>query len=161
VEGKEEIRVSDGKKAQADIAREYMIERARQRARGGWVCPRCGVTNGPAEEFCTQCGADGSGVNRAMAPEPVKRFPSSPETRRAILEDVAKGNQKYARPFEKGSVARVSFVGTESWSDYGAVVLQMAMLDSLLSIEEKLGELLTRLGTSPGEDNSRTSGLVR
>ena len=136
--------------SQSDIAREYMIARARQRAEGGWVCPRCGVTNGVAEEFCTQCGADGKGVNRAIAPEPVRRFPSSPETRRAILEDVARANQKYARPFDRGSVARASFVGTESWSDYGAVVLQMAMLDTLLAIEERLTEVLQRQADAPG-----------
>jgi hypothetical protein len=41
-------------------------------------------------------------------------------------------------------VAFFSLVGTESWSDYGAVVLQMAILDTLLSIEEKL-EKLSRL----------------
>jgi hypothetical protein len=35
-------------------------------------------------------------------------------------------------------VAGISLVGTESWSDYGAAVLQMAILDTLLSIEEKL-----------------------
>jgi hypothetical protein len=38
-------------------------------------------------------------------------------------------------------VATVSLVGTESLSDYGAVVLQMAILDTLLSIEEKLEQL--------------------
>ena len=38
-------------------------------------------------------------------------------------------------------MATVSLVGTESWSDYGAVVLQMAILDTLLSIEEKLEQL--------------------
>jgi hypothetical protein len=140
---------SDGKKSQADIAREYLVERVRQRAEGGWVCPRCGVTKGAAEEFCTQCGADGKGVNLAIAAEPVKRFPSSSETRRAILEDVAGASQKYARPFDRGSVARASFVGTESWSDYGAVVLQMAMLDTLLSIEGKLSELIERLPERP------------
>ncbi len=38
-------------------------------------------------------------------------------------------------------MAFISLIGTESWSDYGAVVLQMAILDTLLSIEEKLGVL--------------------
>lgn len=75
-------------------------------------------------------------------PECEARFPSSPETRRAILDAIAGKNPKYARPFDGRNVASVSFAGTESWSDYGAVVLQMAMLDTLLSIEEKLGRLL-------------------
>jgi hypothetical protein len=69
------------------------------------------------------------------------RFPSSLQTRRGILEGIARRNEKYARPFDGGRVAAVSLIGTESWSDYGAVVLQMAILDTLLSIEEKLGAL--------------------
>jgi len=73
--------------------------------------------------------------------EPPVRFPSPPEARREILEAIARTNPKYARPFDKGKVATVSLVGTESWSDYGAVVLQMAILDTLLSIEEKLEQL--------------------
>ena len=62
--------------------------------------------------------------------------------RRQILEAVACGNEKDARPFDKRKVALASFVGTETWSDYGAVVLQMAMPDTQLSVEEKLGALL-------------------
>jgi hypothetical protein len=71
-----------------------------------------------------------------------ERFPTDPATRRQILEAIADKNGKYAKPFEKGEVAVFSLIGTESWSEYGAVVLQMAMLDTLLSIEEKLGKLL-------------------
>jgi hypothetical protein len=41
-------------------------------------------------------------------------------------------------------MAFVSLIGTESWSDYGAVVLQVAILDTLLSVEEKLGALVER-----------------
>lgn len=84
----------------------------------------------------------------APPPEPEPRFPSTPQARRAILESIAAKNDKYARPFDKGKVAVVSPVGTESWSDYGAVVLQMATLDTLISIEEKLSELLQRLDGS-------------
>jgi hypothetical protein len=76
-----------------------------------------------------------------LAPPPPPRFPSSAETRRQILNAIAKGNEKYARPFDIGKIALASFVGTESWSDYGNVVLQMAILDTLLSIEEKLERL--------------------
>ncbi len=75
------------------------------------------------------------------APATAPRFPSSLETRRGILEAIARRNDKYARPFDGGRMAFISLIGTESWSDYGAVVLQMAILDTLLSIEEKLGVL--------------------
>jgi hypothetical protein len=81
-----------------------------------------------------------SGV--VLAPPPPPRFPSTAETRRNILNAIATGHEKYARPFDRGKIALASFVGTESWSDYGNVVLQMAILDTLLSIEEKLSNLL-------------------
>jgi hypothetical protein len=48
-------------------------------------------------------------------------------------------------------VARASFVGTESWSDYGAVVLAMATLETLLNIEEKLAALLERAEGQPAD----------
>jgi hypothetical protein len=69
------------------------------------------------------------------------RFPTAPETRRQILHAIAARNPKYAKPFDRGKMASFSLIGTESWSEYGAVVLQMAMLDTLLSIEEKLAKL--------------------
>jgi hypothetical protein len=71
----------------------------------------------------------------------VARFPSALDTRKQILNAIAAGNAKYAKPFDKGKMASFSLIGTESWSEYGAVVLQMAILDTLLSIEEKLGKL--------------------
>jgi hypothetical protein len=66
------------------------------------------------------------------------RFPSSPETRRSILNALARGNEKYRRPFDKGTVAQFSAAGTRSWAEYGQVVLEMAILDTLLSIEALL-----------------------
>lgn len=92
-----------------------------------------------AKAAAREAAASGGAV---LAPPPPPRFPSSAVTRRNILNQIAKGNEKYARPFDRGKVAQVSFVGTESWSDYGNVVLQMAILDTLLSIEQKLGTLL-------------------
>jgi hypothetical protein len=77
-----------------------------------------------------------------LAPPPPPRFPSSAGTRRQILDAIARSNEKYARPFDRGKIAYASLLGTESWADYGNVVLQMAILDTLLSIEEKLGNLL-------------------
>jgi len=57
----------------------------------------------------------------------------------ALLEELArKAAARDARPFDRGKVAVASIVGTESWSDYGNVVLQMAFPDTLLSIEQKL-----------------------
>jgi hypothetical protein len=66
---------------------------------------------------------------------------SSPETRAAIIEMFKRGNRKYAKPFESNRLALASFMGG-NWEEYGQVVLQMAMLETLLSIEEKLGSLL-------------------
>lgn len=51
-----------------------------------------------------------------------------------------RANPKYARPFEQDRLAGASIVGTQSWAEYGEVVLQMAILDTLLSIEELLSK---------------------
>ena len=87
-------------------------------------------------------------------PDPVPRPPqrSSPETRAAISGIFKTGASKYARPFQGDSrfqgdshfqgdsVAGLSFLGRD-WQEYGQVVLQVAILDTLLSIEAKLTEL--------------------
>jgi hypothetical protein len=62
---------------------------------------------------------------------------SSPETRASILRMFKEGNSKYAKPFENGRLAVLSVMGG-NWEEYGQIVLQMAILDTLLSIEEKL-----------------------
>jgi hypothetical protein len=80
----------------------------------------------------------------AESAEPSRpRFPSEPATRRQILESIASRGGKYAKPFDSDGtrISNFSLIGTESWSDYGAVILQMAILDTLLSIEEKLTKL--------------------
>jgi hypothetical protein len=46
-------------------------------------------------------------------------------------------NNKYAKPFDSGRLAMASMMGG-AWEPYGQIVLQMAILDTLLSIEEKL-----------------------
>lgn len=62
---------------------------------------------------------------------------STPEKRRQILEMFKKTNSKYAKPFESDRLAVASLMGG-GWEPYGQIVLQMAILDTLLSIEEKL-----------------------
>jgi hypothetical protein len=71
---------------------------------------------------------------------------SSPEVRARLLQLIKQANPKYAKPFEKDRIAAFSLVGTESWAEYGQVVLQMAILDTLLSIEE----LLTKANDGSG-----------
>jgi len=72
-------------------------------------------------------------------PEPVPevRARSSSEVRERILQMFKRSNRKYALPFENDRLAMVSFAGG-NWEEYGQIVLQMAILDTLLSIEEKL-----------------------
>lgn len=48
-----------------------------------------------------------------------------------------RGNRKYALPFEKDRLAVASVMGG-NWEEYGQIMLQMAILDTLLSIEEHL-----------------------
>lgn len=71
------------------------------------------------------------------APSPPAR--SSPETRARILEMFKRGNRKYALPFENDRLALASFAGG-NWEEYGQIVLQMAILDTLLAIGDKLSQ---------------------
>jgi hypothetical protein len=79
----------------------------------------------------------------------VREIPArtSPEVRARILQMFKTINPKYARPFES-RLARASFLGGD-WEEYGQVVLQIAILDTLLSIEEVLARSLE--GGSQGE----------
>lgn len=61
-------------------------------------------------------------------------------------------NSKYAKPFEKDRLAVLSVMGG-NWEEYGQVVLQMAILDTLLSIEE----LLTNRPPASGPENSSSA----
>jgi len=65
---------------------------------------------------------------------------SSPLVRANILEMFKNANSKYAKPFDSDRLAVVSVMGG-NWEEYGQVVLQMAILETLLSIEEKLTAL--------------------
>ena len=94
---------------------------------------------------------EGGPRRAAAAPDPLAGITTRtpPEVRERILAMFKKANGKYGQPFDKDRLVAASFVGTESWSDYGQVVLQMAILDTLLSIEEKLDRLA---GNKLGED---------
>ena len=48
-----------------------------------------------------------------------------------------RSNSKYAKPFEKDRLAAVSISGGD-WEEYGQIVLQMAILETPLSIDELL-----------------------
>jgi hypothetical protein len=83
--------------------------------------------------------AGGSVTRVRPSLEPEGRTP--PEVREKILRMLKKAHPKYAKAFTGDRLAMVSIIGTESWADYGQVVLQMAILDTLLSIEERLAAL--------------------
>ena len=70
-------------------------------------------------------------------PETPSSARSSPEVRARILEMFKRSNSKYSKPFEKDRLAAVSLFGGD-WEEYGQIVLQMAILETLLSIEELL-----------------------
>lgn len=87
-----------------------------------------------------------SPMSPSASPAPPAR--SAPDVRAGILQQFKRMNRKYALPFEKDRLAWVSVAGG-NWEEYGSIVLQMAILDTLLSIEE----LLSRAkDTSPGAE---------
>jgi hypothetical protein len=76
-----------------------------------------------------------------------------PEIRERILTMFKEANGKYAKPFAKDRLAWMSvFVG--NWEEYGSIVLQMAMLDTLFSIEEKLDQLVRLARAEPPNTGS-------
>jgi hypothetical protein len=70
---------------------------------------------------------------------------SHPEVRANIIEAIKRTNSKYAKPFERGQMASMSFAGG-GWENYAQVVLLMVIADSLLAVESQLGEMNARLG---------------
>ena len=74
---------------------------------------------------------------------------TSPEVRERILAMFKKANGKYGKPFDRDRLAWASVFGG-NWEEYGQIILQMATLDTLLSIEEKLGEIAA--GVQAGKD---------
>jgi hypothetical protein len=79
---------------------------------------------------------------------------SSPETRAAIAGIFKSGNGKYARPFQGAGMVGLSILGGD-WDEYSQVVLQVAILDTLLSIEEKLTALTAPADDGPAERAGR------
>jgi hypothetical protein len=90
-----------------------------------------------------------AGQSPAAVPPAPPQGRSAPETRARILEMFRRGNRKYALPFERDRLAVASFFGG-NWEEYGSIVLQMAILDTLLSIEE----LISAGREAPGTDTA-------
>jgi hypothetical protein len=65
-----------------------------------------------------------------------------------------KANSKYSKPFDKDRLAAASVFGG-NWEEYGQIILQKAILDTLLSIEEKLG----KIADARSLDKNRQAGL--
>ena len=66
------------------------------------------------------------------------------EQRSQILEALKRSNGKYAKPFEQGKMANLSFMGG-NWEQYAEIVVSMVIADTLLSIESQLSGLVGRL----------------
>jgi hypothetical protein len=91
-------------------------------------------------------------VEQLISVEGPRLRPSPPATRARILEMFKRGNRKYALPFEKDRLAIASFMGG-NWEEYCQIVLEMAILDTLLSIEEKLAGLTGEGSFRPRPDS--------
>ena len=111
-----------------------------------WRVARSGLKPDGQAEYDRLVAEGGPAFAPAGEHDPLAGFTTRtpPEIRERILAMFKKGNSKYAKPFDKDRLAAASFIGTDSWAEYGQVVLQMAILDTLLSIEEKLDRLTGR-----------------
>jgi hypothetical protein len=114
-----------------------VVEAARNALKSG--TPRSALSAAAQVEYdrLKAEGGDWPEPTYPPASVPISSSRSTPEVRARILEMFKRGNPKYARPFEKDQLAQVSVLGG-NWEEYGQVVLQMAILDTLLSIEELL-----------------------
>lgn len=66
------------------------------------------------------------------------------EGKRRALDWLVNSGKKYRKPFRDGEFAVLSILGSESWTDYAQIVLQIMIADSLITIEEKLDRLLNQ-----------------
>lgn len=98
--------------------------------------------------------AEGGPKPEPLTTDPLAAFTmrTPPEIRERVLAMFKKANPKYAKPFDRDRLAWVSVFGGD-WEEYGQIVLQMATLDTLLSIEEKLSEIAAAI-------QPRTDGQV-
>jgi hypothetical protein len=66
-----------------------------------------------------------------------------------IIQSLKDTSGKYSKPFEKGKMARTSFLGG-NWEEYAQIIMSMVMADTLLDIQselERLNENITKLVT--------------
>ena len=67
------------------------------------------------------------------------------EQKQQAITALQKMNTKYQKPFEKGQMATLSFMGG-NWESYATVVMGMVTADTLLDIDAKLERLNYNLG---------------
>jgi hypothetical protein len=69
-----------------------------------------------------------------------ERASTSREDKQQVIEALMQVNSKYAKPFEKGKMARTSLMGG-NWEPYAQIVLGMVSADTLLEIDAQLERL--------------------
>jgi hypothetical protein len=57
-----------------------------------------------------------------------------------VIQALKDTNSKYAKPFEKGKMARISFLGG-NWEEYAQIIMSMVMADTLLDIQSEVERL--------------------
>jgi hypothetical protein len=76
----------------------------------------------------------------------------SEEVKRKVVASLSQQG-KYRRALQTGDLATISIIGTESWSEYAQTVVQVLLLDTLMSVEReisRLNENLTGRGGGSG-----------
>jgi hypothetical protein len=63
-----------------------------------------------------------------------------------ILAKMRANGGKYAKPFDKGELAQVNFLGGD-WNEYASVVFDMIMADTLLDVVAQLSHMNQQLAT--------------
>jgi hypothetical protein len=71
---------------------------------------------------------------------------ASLEQKQQVVKALKNTNSKYAKPFEKGRMANVSFMGG-NWENYAQIVMEMVSADTLLQIQGQLETLNRNIET--------------
>jgi hypothetical protein len=70
------------------------------------------------------------------------RIDLSAGRKRSIIANLITSEQKYSKPFDRGSLSFFNFAGGD-WNSYASLIVQLIIADTMLSIDGKLDHLIS------------------
>jgi hypothetical protein len=72
----------------------------------------------------------------------------SNQAKQTLIDNFTALDPKYSKPFREGVLAAFNILGG-NWNEYATIVLDLAIADTLLSIDRKLDLLINERGAVP------------